>query len=72
MSNDTAMTISELSDADLDAVAAGSHHGSGQYARDNFALQFASNRQTNLALGSDNAGQGGNQTNSNNAGNIST
>ncbi len=64
--------ISELSDIELDAVAAGHRHSSGQSAYGNFALQIATNGQLNVAVASDGAGQGGNQSNSNNAGNIST
>lgn len=71
MSNIEATMISELSDVELDVVAAGRHHSSGQVAFDNFALQIAANSQLNVAVASDGAGQGGDQSNRNNAGNIS-
>lgn len=61
-----AVMISELSDTELDAVAA----GTGGYSRNsnnnirNVAVaQAASNNQLNLALFSRNAGQGGSQSN---------
>ena len=58
---------SELSDTELDAVAAGSF----QVAIRNVAGQLAANNQANLALANIFARQGGNQTNNNNAGNQS-
>ena len=56
--------ISELSDTELDSVAAG-----WQIAVYNVALQAAVNNQANLAVANIFARQGGNQTNNNNAGN---
>ncbi len=68
MPNTKVMTISELSDIELDSVAAGRGR---QVAVDNVAIQFARNAQANLSLFSDGANQGGNQSNNNNAGNVS-
>lgn len=68
MPNNEVMTVSELSDIELDFVAAGRGR---QVAFGNIAIQFARNAQTNLSLFSDSAGQGGAQTNLNNAGNVS-
>lgn len=56
--------ISELSDTELDAVAAG-----WQVAIFNVAAQFAANNQANLAVANIFSRQGGNQVNNNNAGN---
>ena len=61
--------VTALSDGELDAVGAGKH-SYGQFAYGNYALQIASNKQLNVALASDYSQQGGNQSNSNNAGNI--
>ena len=61
--------ISELSDTELDSVAAGYGYKK-QVAADNVALQlFTSNNQLNLAGANIFAKQGGGQTNNNNAGN---
>ncbi len=68
MTNTQVAMISELSDLELDTVAAGRR---GQVAVDNFALQIASNAQVNISSRSRDALQGGNQGNTNNAGNIS-
>ncbi len=70
MSN-TEVIFSKLSDLELDAVAAGNHRSSRQVAVGNFALQIARNDQVNVSYKSSGAGQGGNQSNVNNAGNIS-
>jgi hypothetical protein len=68
MSNTQAVAISELSDTELDAVAAGTGWF-GQVAIGNFALQLATNNQLNAAVVNVGSSQGGNQTNNNNAGN---
>ena len=66
MSNTTTTTVSALSESDLDRVGAG---WGRQVAIGNGAFQYARNGQTNVALFSE-AYQGGNQSNSNNAGNV--
>ena len=63
------MAISDLSDAELDAVAAGYGYSFKQVALGNFALQLASNNQVNASLFSVRSSQGGVQSNNNNAGN---
>ena len=65
------MAISDLSDAELDAVAAGNGYSYSfkQLAAGNFALQIASNNQVNASLFSVRSSQGGSQSNNNNAGN---
>ncbi len=65
------VTISDLSDAELDAVAAGNGYSYSfkQLAAGNFALQLASNNQVNASLVSVRSSQGGSQSNNNNAGN---
>ncbi len=69
MPDNKVTTVSALSDAELDFVAAGRGR---QVSIDNIAEQFAHNGQVNLALLSDYASQGGNQSNANNAGNVSS
>ena len=63
------MAISDLSDAELDAVAAGHGYSFKQVAVGNFALQLASNNQVNASFFSIGSSQGGTQSNNNNAGN---
>lgn len=64
------MAISELSDTELDCVAAGwGGYSPKQIALGNFALQIATNNQVNTALANVRSPQGGSQTNNNNAGN---
>jgi hypothetical protein len=57
--------ISELSDTELDSVAAGSF----QFAFGNVAIAWQTNNQANLAIANFHNTQGGSQTNNNNAGN---
>ncbi len=63
--------ISELTDVELDVVAAGTGWASSfkQVAIYNGALQIASNNQANAAFINVFSNQGGNQNNNNNAGN---
>jgi hypothetical protein len=61
--------VSDLSDAELDVVAAGTGYSFKQISIGNFALQFATNNQANAAFVNVRSDQGGNQTNNNNAGN---
>jgi hypothetical protein len=69
MSNTLPVAISELSDAELDTVAAGWGYSFKQVALGNFALQIASNSQLNAAVVNIGSSQGGSQLNNNNAGN---
>lgn len=64
-----AVTISDLSDAELDVVAAGWGYSFKQVAVSNFALAFQTNNQVNAAVINVGSNQGGSQTNNNNAGN---
>ena len=68
MLNTESVAISTLSDAELDAVAAGWGYFK-QVAVGNFALQLAQNNQINAAYKNIGSGQGGDQSNNNNAGN---
>jgi hypothetical protein len=70
MPNSLPVAISDLSDAELDAVAAGYGYSFKQIALGNFALQIASNNQVNASFLSVRSSQGGGQTNNNNAGNM--
>ena len=65
------VAISDLSDAELDAVAAGNGYSYSfkQLAAVNLAPQIASNNQVNASLFSVRSSQGGSQSNNNNAGN---
>ena len=65
----TDMAISELSDAELDAVAAGWGHSFKQFSFGNTAVQVAANNQLNIAGVNYRSSQGGDQANNNNAGN---
>lgn len=65
MTHTDSMAITELSDAELDTVAAGSF----QFALGNLAVQLAANNQLNIAGVNFLSRQGGNQSNNNNAGN---
>ncbi len=69
MLNSVPVAISDLSDAELDAVAAGYGYSFKQAALGNFALQIASNNQVNASFISVRSIQGGGQSNNNNAGN---
>ena len=60
--------ISELSDAELDSVAAG-WGSTKQVALFNGALQISANNQANAAFVNIRSDQGGSQSNNNNAGN---
>ena len=68
MRNTDPVPISELSDAELDAVAAGYGYFK-QIAAFNVAAQFSSNNQANAAFVNIYSNQGGSQYNNNNAGN---
>ena len=64
--------ITELSGAELDAVAAGngwSYTSYRQTALGNLAIQLAANNQLNAAVLNVGSTQGGSQSNNNNAGN---
>ena len=61
--------ISELSDAELDSVAAGWGYSFKQVAVLNVAAQYAANNQANAAFVNIHSDQGGSQSNNNNAGN---
>ena len=61
--------ISELSDTELDSVAAGYGYSFKQVAIFNTAGQYAVNNQANASFVSILSSQGGGQTNNNNAGN---
>ncbi len=67
-----ATALCELSDAELDAVAAGSgfHNAFAQVSIGNIAIGFQVNNQVNVAVLSLGVFQGGSQTNINNAGTI--
>ncbi len=67
-------TISELSDAELDVVAAaGQYYGTfAQVSLGNIAVGVQVNNQVNVAVLSFGSTQGGNQSNFNNAGNVVT
>ncbi len=69
MFNTESSLVSDLSDAELDCVAAGWGYSFKQFSGGNFALQLASNNQFNAAVLNVGSNQGGNQTNNNNAGN---
>lgn len=69
MTDTNTMTISELSDAELDTVAAGWGYSFKQFALGNTAVQVAANNQVNISGFSYNSTQGGAQGNNNNAGN---
>lgn len=70
MLNTESVVISDLSDAELDAVAAaGWGYSFKQVAVGNFALQLATNTQVNAAVKNVYSSQGGDQSNNNNAGN---
>ena len=71
MTNTYPVAISELSDAELDSVAAGWGYSFKQIAIGNTAVQVAENNQLNLSGFSFGSRQGGSQTNNNNAGNQS-
>lgn len=60
--------ISELSDTELDAVAAGWGY-TKQVALFNVAAQYAANNQANAAFVNIHSDQGGSQYNNNNSGN---
>lgn len=67
MTDTDSMAITELSDAELDTVAAG--FSFKQYAFGNIAVQVAQNNQLNIAGVNYRSSQGGGQANNNNAGN---
>ena len=69
MTNTNPVAISELSDADLDSVAAGWGYSFKQLALGNTAVQVAENNQLNISAFSYGSRQGGSQANNNNAGN---
>ena len=69
MTDTNTMTISELSDAELDTVAAGWGYSFKQFALGNTAVQVAANNQVNISGFSYKSSQGGSQGNNNNAGN---
>ena len=69
MLNTEPAVISDLSDAELDVVAAGYSYSFKQISVGNFALQLATNNQLNAAVVNVRSSQGGNQSNNNNAGN---
>lgn len=69
MRNTDPVPITELSDTELDAVAAAGWGYTKQVAAYNVAVQFASNNQANVAFANYASNQGGNQVNNNNAGN---
>lgn len=64
--------VGELSDAELDLVAAaGSYHGRfAAVSIGNIAIGFQVNNQVNIAILSIGSVQGGSQTNINNSGNL--
>ena len=68
MRNTDPVPISELSDTELDAVAAGRGYAK-QVAFFNVAAQYAANNQANLSVVNIRSDQGGSQYNNNNAGN---
>lgn len=66
----TNLIVSELSDSELDCVAAGyGSYSFKQVALGNVAVQLAANNQVNLAAFNYKSDQGGSQVNNNNAGN---
>ena len=67
MRNTDPVPISELSDTDLDAVAAGWGYFK-QVAAYNVAAQFAQNNQANLAVVNYRSVEGGSEYNNKNAG----
>ncbi len=69
MSDTNAVVISDLSDSELDFVAAGWGYSFKQIALGNTAIQLAENNQVNLAVLNYRSSQGGGQSNNNNAGN---
>lgn len=71
MRNTDPVPILELSDAELDAVAAAGWGYMKQVALFNVAAQYAENNQANAAFVNIHSDQGGNQYNNNNAGNQS-
>ena len=68
------VAVCELSDAELDLVAAaGSYHGAFvDISVGNIAIGFQVNNQVNVAILSFGSVQGGSQTNINNSGNLIT
>ena len=71
MRNTDPVLISELSDAELDVVAAAGWGYTKQAALFNVAAQYATNNQANAAFVNIHSDQGGSQYNNNNAGNQS-
>ena len=69
MTHTDSLAISELSDAELDTVAAGWGYSFKQFALGNTAVQVAENNQVNIAALNYRSSQGGAQANNNNAGN---
>ena len=69
MTDTNALMISDLSDAELDTVAAGWGYSFKQFALGNTAVQVAANNQVNISGLSYHSSQGGAQGNNNNAGN---
>ncbi len=71
MTNTNPVAISDLSDAELDSVAAGNGYGYSfkQLALGNTAVQVAQNNEINVSGFSFGSRQGGAQANNNNAGN---
>ena len=69
VANYEAAALYQLSDAELDLVAAGRHRFA-QVSIGNIAIGFQINNQVNIAVLSAGAMQGGSQTNFNNAGTI--
>jgi hypothetical protein len=66
-----AAALCQLSDAELDLVAAGvSHHKLAQISIGNIAIGVQINNQINIAVLSAGAMQGGSQSNFNNAGTV--
>lgn len=61
--------VVDLSDSELDYVAAGWGYSFKQFALGNVAVQVAANNQVNLAAINVGSAQGGSQSNNNNAGN---
>ena len=68
MTNTDSMAITELSDAELDTVAAAGYSFK-QFSYGNVAVQIAANNQLNIAGINYKSSQGGSQSNNNNAGN---
>lgn len=63
------MMVCDLSDAELDSVAAGWGYSFKQVALGNLAVQVAENNQLNIAALNVRSRQGNSQSNNNNAGN---